>query len=351
MGSPEAELHFVGEYPLVSGIRYSYKTKRDLYDQLKTLYPDIPISYSTFTKRTRNIEEASRRTDLCETCRIMELLYDDLKKRGPSPTLTKEEKEFIQLWIAHDDEAHIQRAAMHFDRDNLTTNDVLILADFKENFRLAYTWNQIGKDWFKQQMVSCLTFVCYRKKSRVIEKYPVTFFSNILSHSSSYVLHCLHKLLDMDFMKDVKRIIWWSDRGPHFFSRLFIAGFVREVQKKPEMKEISFNYFCANHGKSDVDRIFGTFQQVLQMSLPYEGIYTLDEFLRFFREKTHYLESLQPAEATHYIFETFAYLFSSLLFTSSHPRITCLPERSTCFCSVLPNYRRPVKTIYLLLKT
>ena len=275
-----------------------------------------------------------RRTDLCETCRTMELLIQDLRRRGARPELSEEEKEFIQLWCLHDDESHIQREAMHFDLDELAKDEVLIIADFKENFKLAYTWSQVGREWYNRHQISCLTFLCYKRNSNgEIHKIPVTYLSEILKHTGSYVLHCFHQLLSrQDVMKDIKRVIWWSDHGPHFFCKEVLAGISRECDS---YDAVSINFFCPCHGKSEVDGIFGVLQQLLDACLPSTGVYTLDELVKFFRDQSTNLALNHPQEHISYVFESFATLFLSFSTHVFNRPITPPFRREISFSSAL----------------
>ena len=304
---PDRNTRFVGLFPLVSGVRYTYRTKLSLFQEFHSLFPDVPISYSDFVKRTENIRPASFRTDLCETCRVMELLYADIKRRGPDAVLSPREKEFLQLWLLHDDESYIQRQSMQTDVESLRENEVLIVADFKENFKLAYTWNQVGRDWYNRHQVSCLTFLCYRRdRSGHLHKHPITFLSDILSHTSTYVLQCFEELMTLPVMNEVTSVKWWSDHGPHFFSKQTITGIARICSMHLNHPAISVSFFSPSHGKSEVDGLFGILQQILDASLPSTGIYTVNELAEFFTKNRSLIESMDNGGRIHYIFQVFA---------------------------------------------
>ncbi|KAA6390661.1 MAG: hypothetical protein EZS28_013811 [Streblomastix strix] len=133
---------------------------------------------------------------------------------------------------------------MHQDKFNIQPGEALIIGDNKENIKLSQKRKQEGREFYDYLPVSCLSFLCYIRKSSGLRVHRVfTLFSRCLSHISTVSLKSLRQVLrDIDF-KGINKIIWWSDGAPHFHSiQLAFALIDDQIRFKVGVDFIA-NYF------------------------------------------------------------------------------------------------------------
>ncbi|KAA6397001.1 MAG: hypothetical protein EZS28_007468 [Streblomastix strix] len=157
-----------------------------------------------------------------------------------------------------------------------------MVGDYKENFQLSQLIDYFSFQFFDRSPVSCLTFVVYFGGELGTTKRVYTVLSRVLNHTSQVVLQCLESILKRSEFTSINSIKWWSDGGPCFKSGEFALKLLSGIQIS-EIKSITFklNYFEPQHGKLDVDSIFGIYANLLKHNLPSSGINSLHELMDF----------------------------------------------------------------------
>ncbi|CAG8808782.1 6489_t:CDS:2, partial [Dentiscutata erythropus] len=151
--------------------------------------------------------------------------------------------------------------------EHTTTSSCVIVMDFKENIRIGGGPIETGNNFFEKIQVSVLGFaVCYREPDQSLHTQYFDYFSDILNHDSSFVIDCITKLLNHPFMSRFQEACFWAD---------LCQG------------KIYLNYFTEYHGKSIVDGHFGVLSRWLSEGEATRNIYTIEDLIGFFQEKTN----------------------------------------------------------------
>ncbi|KAA6372584.1 MAG: hypothetical protein EZS28_031888 [Streblomastix strix] len=127
------------------------------------------------------------------------------------------EQEFLHQWRIHIRAASHQRQLLHHSICELQPNSAVLIGDYKQNIKLEMRREEEGKFFFEKVPVSVLSFVAHIRRcdgSRI--KRVFTVFSRVLNKSAQVVKKCLKMILDLDEMKDINHIDWWSDGGSSF---------------------------------------------------------------------------------------------------------------------------------------
>ncbi|KAA6359166.1 MAG: hypothetical protein EZS28_045307, partial [Streblomastix strix] len=284
---------FIGDYQFISEKRFCYGPKNQILVIINVLFPSIHLEETNFYRKTQLLSQPKNRTDLCKICYTAQLLVQKLKSQGKTiDDATPIQRQLLQEWVTHRKAASIQRGKMHSDIFNLQPQEAVVIADYKENIKLPQRRQQIGKEYFGQLPVSCLSFVCHiRPKEGRSFKRVFTLFSKCMTHTSTVSLRCLKQILQDNDFQDINKIKWWSDCGPHFHSQQLQFELLDTIRNFKEGIEFETNYFAPSHGKSECDSVFGFLQKILNKSLPKDGITSVDALIEFFKHQTENLIS------------------------------------------------------------
>ncbi|KAA6359654.1 MAG: hypothetical protein EZS28_044819, partial [Streblomastix strix] len=204
-------LRFYGDFQFLNTPRFMYGPRIKIFEFIRILFPWIPLSRSGFYRRTKFLQQPKSRTDLCELCHTAHLIFADANRRG--------------IQVEHVLLAAHQRECFKRDILSLEEDSILVLGDFKENFKLNAQRDQVGKDYFKQLPVTCLSFVVHTKRIKKLVLYPI--------------------------FEGKTKLIWWSDCGPHIHSKQFNASLDEKLDNKYGNREFEINHFVPSHGKSE----------------------------------------------------------------------------------------------------
>jgi hypothetical protein len=234
------------------------------------------ISLSSFRKyKPKQVVFPKRFTDMCPICVGGKQAKDALKN---NPNLLAQDKTKYEAAVKKMEE-HIachkaRRQAYKDDKLNLTSNDVLIVMDFKQNIKLNKGHLEVSRDFFNAPSRSYLTLVTFYKEGETTKKKYWDFISRSLNHDAQFVADCIDQvLLQADFLKEGnrKRLIFWSDNcGGQFknakmlakYGRLSEAGYIVDV-----------NFFTQYHGKSVCDAHFALINRYYQNSTKDKGVF------------------------------------------------------------------------------
>jgi hypothetical protein len=177
----------------------------------------------------------------------------------------------------------------------VSMDECVIVADFKENLRLPISKESVQQDFFESAPVTVLAFVVYlRGATGYMETHAVVVLSRCLSHTAAFVLEAIRTVLALPFLSHIRLLRWWSDGGPHFRNRQLLAALAHPLQLLGRQFDAELNYLESHHGKNVCDSVFGRLSQLLQHNLPPGGIRSFQQLLSFFRSATPPL--LQTAE-------------------------------------------------------
>lgn len=231
---------------------YLKESKNEIYKKLK-LNEDIEISKSCFNKLCpKNFVKYRKSTDLCNICYKGKIL--EKKNNKNSEEIKKYEAYLIHLNVNEN-----QKKSFNILLKNLKENDIVILLDFKENIRLGGSAHEASSSFYNRSMFSIFgACLLSRKNGIIITKY-INFLSKVLSHDSFFVINCIKELLK-NYIQDYKNIFFYCDNAKHFRSaELF--NFILNDMKNIYNKEISLNFWCEYHGKTQLDAHFGILQK------------------------------------------------------------------------------------------
>ncbi|KAA6372953.1 MAG: hypothetical protein EZS28_031520, partial [Streblomastix strix] len=300
----EDAISFVGDYQFITEKRYYYGSKMDLLKLFQQLIPFVPITKSSFYRKTKEIIRPKNRTDLCSFCHGAEQILNRMKRdRLKFIDLTQIEKEYLTLWKLHNDEAQHQRYCMSQDLFNLQPNSCVVIADFKENIHIDMSTEQESQEFYHQQPITCLSFVVHVQtgdNKRLKRVY--TIISKCLNHTSQFVVKAFKEVLKQPEFKEVKNLIWYSDGAGHFKSTEILAFLQNKACPPLPGCHVDLNYFSPSHGKSECDSVFGFFSKIIAKSLPKDGIHSMEELVHFLQQETQVKSTYMQSQRTQYRF-------------------------------------------------
>ena len=309
-----------GDFQLVASLLHFNGPKKQLYRLISVLFPWISLSYNTFRLRTVPIVHTQNRTDLCTVCYIHEEFMKKMRRKEEkhlSPT--DQEIKFASLFQEHVKQHQLQRSRMRDDLAHLTVKQALILMDYKENIKIPILKNQPGREWYNKKQVTCLSFLVYKKlPDESFSKHVCTYFSQCLSHTGAFSLMCLEKLLKDPMFASIEEIILWSDGGPHFRCKELVGRVLSPRFEEGYHKKFIINYFAPNHGKSEIDSVFGLFAHILKDYLPVSGIDNITTLHEFFVNKFQQLNIGNDSTTRQYSFHMFVLTFSPAITLYAH---------------------------------
>ena len=159
-----------------------------------------------------------RITDVCGICEIGK----SLEKIDASRLNEEEKKEYerdVIILQKHIEVYQNQRESFNYIRNNLSSEECLIVMDFKENFRLSNGGNELSYDYYNKRQISCLgvALIFKDETNKEVIQY-VSYLSEILSHDSLFSGDVLDKFFD-ELSNNFKYVHIYTDCGPHFRSK------------------------------------------------------------------------------------------------------------------------------------
>lgn len=306
--TPERETRVYGDFQLVGSVLHFNGPRAQLYRMISILFPWIKLSYDSFRKRTETIFHTKNRTDLCSVCFIYESFSNEMrKKESKSEEKTPNEKKFEALFQEHVYQYQVQRRRMRENLSSLQESQRLVLMDYKENYKLPITKNQEGRAWYNKTQCTCLSFLVYqRASSGVVNKTVLTYLSPCLSHTGSFTLLCLERVLKDEIFQGCTEVILWSDGGPHFRCKEVVGRVLSDRFSTHYGMRFVINYFAPSHGKSEIDSVFGLFSRIVKDYMPVSTLRDSNDLCEFFKSKFTQLQiGMKHCQRT-YKFQTFA---------------------------------------------
>ncbi|PVZ96956.1 hypothetical protein BB558_007110 [Smittium angustum] len=278
-------------------IRYLTKPKRDIYYELKEKHPGIQLSLSKFYSLCpNNYRKPQKRTDVCNICAAGEKIKKkyDMAKGNENASL----EQIMQLRIATEEfEVHKQLALeqrRNFKEQiaRLSGKSLIIIADFKENFKIGGGPIETTRDFYQKSQISDLCFCVLSKSGDLVQRRYYNYLSENLSHDSLYVINCLKDLLCRSEFQEFEEVNLWSDSGPHFKNADYLYSACLELPQIFPSKKFKLNYFMENHGKSDVDGHFGVLSRWFKEIERNRYLLSIEDLVSAFREKAQVSENI-----------------------------------------------------------
>jgi len=233
---------------------------------------NLNLKYSNFCKITKCYKMAKNRTDLCPLCDR----YNRLTKKN---FLNDNEKNEIRMIKKHKMLCDQQRNYYNTVKNTLKKNDCLIVLDFKENWTLPISKNQVQSSFYNSESISHLCIIVFLNNS----KYVFNYFSYDLSHNSNFVIECLDDMFLSSIFDEVDNLFIFSDSGPHFRNSVFINYIFKENFKFFNCKK-EINYFAEHHGKNECDSEFGNLTNIIDNNIKENEINSIDDLIMFFNK-------------------------------------------------------------------
>ena len=171
----------------------------------------------------------------------------------------------------------------------LTSNSCIIIMDFKQNLKIGGGPIETGRNFYEKTQISVLGFaIIYKNNNNIIQTQYFDFFSKILSYDSLFVIDCIKQLLSNSFMSNFNEICFWSNSGPHFKSAELMNFIFNDLSFIYKNTKFFVNFFTEYHGKNIVDSHFGVLSRWFSEGETIQNIYTLEELINFFQNKTQF---------------------------------------------------------------
>ncbi|PVV01216.1 hypothetical protein BB560_004376 [Smittium megazygosporum] len=201
---------------IIKEVRMLHDTKKGIYQKLMERFPQIKISLSKFyTLCSRNFQRASKRTDVCNVCVAGNQYKAELDSMARSGNINLFRMATLQRLMAefrdHLEFNDLQRKAFRKQQLDLNTDSCIIVADFKENFRIGGGPVEASSSFYRKRQISDLCFcLIYKENGQMTRKY-FNYFSKNLTHDSLYEINFLKDLLNHGKFEKFKNIHFWSD--------------------------------------------------------------------------------------------------------------------------------------------
>ncbi|PVU85045.1 hypothetical protein BB560_007177 [Smittium megazygosporum] len=276
----------------IKEVRMLQDTKKNIYWELKNRFPEIKLSLSKFyTLCSRNFKRASKRTDVCNVCVAGDQYRVELDSMVRSGNIDIFRMATLQrLMVEYNDHMELnrkQRDAFKTQQENLNGRSCVIVADFKENFRIGGGPVEASSSFYRKKQISDLCFcIIYKEDGQIVRKY-FNYLSENLSHDSFYAINCLNSLLALEDLARFTIVHLWSDSGPHFKNSDYIHAVFFQIPRIFPQKKLSLNFFFENHGKSDVDGHFVVLSRWFSHAEAHQNINTITELKECFERKAH----------------------------------------------------------------
>jgi hypothetical protein len=164
-----------------------------------------------------------------------------------------EEKDILELHRQH---ASIQQAFFRQMRNNMKEKEIIVLLDFKENWKLPLCQEMIQTLWFHTRNVSHLGIVTIMRKKGVLEERSFNCFSMCLSHDFRFVIECLGFILTHPLLI-ASSFFFFTDCYPHLCNAAFLHHVLLSTDPSPSTQFRSLTFFGEHHGKKEGDSEFG----------------------------------------------------------------------------------------------
>lgn len=216
-------------------------------------------------------KQSHKASDLCETCetgKVAKERYEHLQRELGSAGCERERrlqlegelsglKSIVENFDRHYACKEEQRNAFKLQRSSLANGEGLVVLDFKENIVIGSGPRELNAAFYSKSPRTLLGFVIFTMEDGVLRKRYVNILSDVLSHDSGFVVHSFRKVLDLSFVSSLKKLLVWSDCGPHFRCKEFCHFLFKEIPSRcTQIAHIEWNLFAERHGKSCCDSHF-----------------------------------------------------------------------------------------------
>jgi hypothetical protein len=212
------------------------------------------ITYHQWVQVDRcSLEMFTKSTD-----NFLETFIEKLQKLQPHDYIAKNQSEFL-------------RNVKH----NIQVGQVLVIADFSENYAFVVQDSVQGMHWNNDQ-ATVHPFACYYRPKVQDNVIPLNYvvISDSLKHITSTV-HFFQKLL-LKFLKmkvpKLKKVIYYSDgAAAHYKNKYNIQNL--SLHRKDFTVSAEWHFFATSHGKGPSDGLGGTLKRLAaraSLQLPYE---------------------------------------------------------------------------------
>ncbi|PVU85689.1 hypothetical protein BB559_006864, partial [Furculomyces boomerangus] len=206
----------------IDTVRNLTKTKKFIFKKLLKDHPEI------------RIKKSNRRTDMCNVC-----VAGDKAKKARASVQNQYLEMIIQLdeaireYSEHKILCAQQKTYYNSILDGISDESCIIIADFKENFKIGGGPVEENRVYYNKTSISDLCFCLITRSDENITRRYYNYLSKLLSHDS-------------------------NDTGTHFRSNKYIYGVFNTIRHRYPSKTFFLNYFLEFHGKRDVGGHFGT---------------------------------------------------------------------------------------------
>ena len=156
-------------------------------------------------------------------------------------------------------------------KSTLPEGEIIVLADFAENFSFVVQDEVQGYHWNKSQCTLHPIVIYYKVRNAnnddelVLKSLPLCFVSDDLNHDAGFVYalqHELHKIISTEMPVPIKHIYYFSDNcGGQYKNFKIMINLT--FHQQDFNRTATWVFFAASHGKSPCDGIGGTVKRCL----------------------------------------------------------------------------------------
>jgi hypothetical protein len=274
-------------------IRYRNCTISKLYFCWTKYCLDNNLSYCASTQFRKVIEnlkiikKPKKKSDMCAIC------VDGQKAKRQITSETNEYRiellnEKISLYERHVNDYTHQRNEFNSQKDNVSTHEVILVMDFKENIKINVLHDaQIGSEYFNPPQRSVFEIVMFYLEKGKSEKYYFDIVSTCLTHDSYFVINSIRACFAQPEYKNHKfnNVKLWMDNCPNQFKTRELFAFFSEQK---QFMKFEWNFFIEYHGKNPCDTRFSQISTMLHdynMDQNNERITTSVQVVKVIREQ------------------------------------------------------------------
>ncbi|PVV04306.1 hypothetical protein BB560_001192 [Smittium megazygosporum] len=226
--------------------------KSNTLDLVACLHPQNSL------KDFGNFQRTSKRTDVCNVYVAGDQYKVELDSMVRSGNIDIFRMATLQrLMVKYNDHMELnrrQRAAFKTQQENLEGSFCVLIADFKEGFKIGGGPVESNSSFYEKIQIFLslfLQFIGTRRPSTVQNRHL------------------------------------WIDSDPHFKNSLGIIAVFSQFPRIFSQKNLTLNFFFENHGKSDVYSHFGVLSIWFSHAEAHQNINTITELKECFKTKAH----------------------------------------------------------------
>ncbi|CAJ1349951.1 unnamed protein product [Effrenium voratum] len=190
-----------------------------------------------------------------------------------------------------------QSRALQKDLESLTSAQVLLWSDYKQNLSVPLAHTQLGDMFYgtSRMELTCWGCLAFEKKDGKVTTKHFIVLSSVIEHSALVSNLLYGEVLRHLDLREVQEVLAWTDCGPHFKCYEHVAGWLGAVVESDVPKRVRLCFHGEKPGKGQVDGLFGQIEGWVSnfLATPDRRIADIDEMEQVLKSAAEAATSLE----------------------------------------------------------